>query len=112
MKHTFSATIGAAIVALSLTAATANATIFIGLQQDAGPIVTVATSPGFAVFTGAFGQFENVVVSGFGQPSTVLPTLLQTGSVQVNNSGTPDAGVLRIYVTSTGNTAPTGLVDF
>ena len=47
------------------------------MQQDAGPIVTVTSSPGSASFFGTFGQFEQVSVTAFGQPTTVLPTLLQ-----------------------------------
>ncbi len=102
----------ATAVALGLAASAANATIIIGLQQDAGPIVTVASNPGFAFFSGAFGQFEGVSVAAFGQPSTVLPLLLQGGAVVTNNAGTANAGTLKVYVTSTGNTAPLGPAEF
>jgi hypothetical protein len=99
--------------ALSFAAAAANATIFIGLQQDAGPIVTVASNPGgFAIFGGAFGQFESVGVAGFGQPAVIPPLLLQGGVGVSNNAGAPNAGTLTAYITSTGNTSMVGIVDF
>ncbi|MGE3784867.1 MAG: PEP-CTERM sorting domain-containing protein [Alphaproteobacteria bacterium] len=104
---------GGVVAALSLAIPMANAALFIGLQQDAGPITTVASNAGgVAVFNGSFGEFETVVVSGTGQPAALPPTLLQ-GTVSVNNSaGAPDAGTLKIYITSTGNTSMVGLVDF
>ena len=42
----------AGMAALTLAASAAHATSFIGLQQDAGPIVTVTSSPGSASFSG------------------------------------------------------------
>lgn len=98
---------------LSLATSAANATLFIGLQQDVSPIATVASSPiGASFFSGAFGNFEGIFAGAFGQPSTVLPTLIQ-GSVGVtNNAGAPDGGTLSIYVTSTGNAAPLGALNF
>ncbi len=108
--------LGLAVTAvLSVTTSRADATLFIGLQQDAGPIVTVASAPTPAiplVFAGAFGNFEGVSVSGFGQPGTVLPIVLQTSTLEVNNAGPANAGTLTVYVTSTGNTAPVGSVEF
>jgi len=101
------------ITALSLAASAANATMFIGLQQDAGPIITVASNTsGSVVFSGAFGEFETLIVSGFGQPVTVLPLQLQSGNTVINNAGSPDAGMLTIYVTSTDNIAPLGALQF
>jgi len=115
MKRTLQVLGLAVSVVLSVAVSAADATLFIGLQQDAGPIVTVASGATPAiplVFAGAFGDFEGVSVSGFGQPGTVLPILLQTSTLEVNNAGPADAGTLTIYVTSTGNTAPLGSVDF
>ena len=113
MKRILSVLGLAATAALSLATSTANATVFIGLQQDADPIVEVASdASGFGMFGGSFGEFEEVSVAAFGRPTTVLPLLIQAGSVQVNNTGDPDAGTLTVYVTSTGNTTPLGLVDF
>jgi hypothetical protein len=115
MKRTLSLVSLAAGAALSLGLSAANATMFIGLQQDNGPIVTVASGNTLAiplVFAGSFGNFEGVSVSAFGQPGEVLPIILQTGTVEVNNAGAVNAGTLNIYVTSTGNTTPLGLVDF
>jgi len=102
-------------VVMSVAVSAADAGIFIGLQQDAGPIVTVASGATPAipvVFGGSFGEFEGVSVSGFGQPGTVLPILLQTSTLQANNAGSANAGTLTVYVTSTGNTAPLGSVQF
>jgi hypothetical protein len=98
---------------LSLAASSASATVYIGLQQDAGPIVTVASSAtGFGFFAGPFGEFEMVAVTGLGQPGTTLPIVLQTTALASNVSGNTNAGVLTVYVTSTGNTAPLGAVSF
>lgn len=95
-----------------ILAATANATVYIGLQQDAGPIVTVASdASGFASFSGAFGQFERVAVIASGQPEIDLPHVLQVTTSQNNRTGSANAGSLSIYVTSTGNT-PLGVVGF
>jgi len=104
-----------AAATLSLAAPVANATVFIGLQQNAGPITTVAIGSTLALpltFAGAFGNFEGVSVSGIGEPGVTPPLLLQTGTLVNNNAGAPNAGTLTIYVTSTGNTTPLGLTDF
>jgi hypothetical protein len=100
------------MAALTLAASAAHATSFIGLQQDAGPIVTVTSSPGSASFFGTFGQFEQVSVTAFGQPTTVLPTLLQGSGSVTNNGGAANAGMLTMYITSTGYTAPLGSLQF
>ena len=102
----------AASAALSLTASVANATVFIGLQQDAGPVVTVNSGPGFTFFAGSFGEFEAIGIAAFGQPSTPLPLVLQGGAGVTNNAGSADAGTLTVYISSTGNTAPLHLVQF
>ena len=99
--------------ALSLAAPRADATVYIGLQQDAGPVVTVASNAaGFAFYSGAFGNFELVSVFGMGQPVTPFPLFLQDSAGAINNAGSANAGTLTIYVTSTGNTGPLGLVPF
>jgi PEP-CTERM motif len=102
-----------AVVAAALSfAASANADVYIGLQQDAGPIVTVAAdASGFVNYSGAFGQFERVGVLASGQPEIDLPHVLQVTTSQNNRTGASDAGTLTIYVTSTGNT-PLGVVGF
>jgi hypothetical protein len=113
MKRGFSALAGGIAGALYLAVSPANATVFIGLQQDAGPIVTVASNAlGFAIFGGAFGEFESVAVSGFGQPAVLPPLVLQAGAGVSNNAGNPNAGTLTVYITSTGNTSMIGPVDF
>jgi hypothetical protein len=111
MNRTLSALAVAAIAVVSLAASAANATVFIGLQQDAGPIVTVNSGPGLAFNIGPFGQFEGVSAGVFGQPGTFPPLLLQGGASVTNNAG-GDAGTLKIYFTSTGNTAPVGPAAF
>jgi hypothetical protein len=112
MKRTLQLLGLAAGAVLSLAVSPANATLFIGLQQDAGPIVTVASASSFALFSGSFGEFEAVSVIGLGQPTTVLPILLQTNTVEANSAGAADAGTLTVYATSTDNTAPLGSVQF
>jgi hypothetical protein len=92
-------------VALLLASSAANADVFIGLQQDAGPIVTVdADAGGFGFFVGSFGEFESLLTLGLGLPTTGLPLLLQSSAFVTNSTGDPDAGTLSIYVTSTDNT--------
>ena len=113
MKRKFSLLGVAAAAALSLAAQAANADVFIGLQQDAGPIVTVDSSAaGLAFFVGSFGEFEDVGIVGLGQPTAVSPLLLQSVATVSNGEGSADAGTLTIYVTSTGNTDPVGLTGF
>lgn len=117
MNHKLPVVMVAASAVLSLAASAANATVFIGLQQDAGPIVTVqSNSGGFAFFSGPFGEFESVGVVGFGQPAVLPPNLLQGGAAAsntvANSAGNPDAGTLTIYISSTDNTTPLGTVKF
>jgi len=114
MKHRLSLPALAAAATLGLVAS-AHATVSIGLQQDAGPIFTVASGSTTALplsFGGSFGNFEGVAVSGIGEPGITPPLLLQTATLANNNAGAANAGKLTIYVTSTGNTAPLGLTDF
>ncbi len=114
MNRGFSLLAVAASAALSLAASVANATVFIGLQQDGSPNppATVASGPGIASFVGSFGEFESVSLSAFGQPATPLPLVLQAQANVLNNAGDADAGTLTVYFTSTGNTAPLDLVQF
>jgi hypothetical protein len=103
------------ISAILSCVAPANAAIFIGLQQDANPIVAavpVTSGPGFAVVAQPFGNFELVLANAVGQPSSSLPILLQSTALAANIVGPNNAGTLTIYITSTGNTAPLGSVDF
>jgi len=110
MNRTLSVLAGAAAAALSLAAPAANAGIYIGLQQDAGPIVTVVSNgPGLGIFAGPFGEFELTVDVGIGDPVVPPPLLLQSVVSVTNSSGSPNAGTLRIYVTSTGNINPVGI---
>jgi len=115
IKYRFSLPTLAAAAMLSLAVPTADAAVIIGLQQDAGLITTVvpiASGPGFEVTVGPFGQFEQITVTAFGEPLLTPPPLL-IGTVTVaNNAGSVNAGTLRVYVTSTGNTAPIGSVQF
>jgi hypothetical protein len=115
MKRVFSALGAAAVGALCLATSAAHATVFIGLQQNANPIVTVASGATTSLqltFSGVFGQFEGVSVTALGQPGATPPLLLQASALANNNAGAANAGTLTIYVTSTGNTQPLGLVDF
>jgi hypothetical protein len=94
---------------LSVVSPIANATVFIALQQDDGPVTTISSNAsGFATFSGAFGEFESVAFSAIGQPASILPLLLQSTSSVQNAAGIANAGTLSVYVTSTGNTGPLG----
>jgi PEP-CTERM motif len=105
---------GAAVLGLG---ASANATVFIGLQQDAGPIIPVASAASGAatVSNSVFSKFESVTVSVTGQPIEPFPALLDSFVIVVNNAkngGVADAGTLTVYVTSTGNTGAFGALGF
>src|SRR5690242_7194335 len=92
-------TLAAAAMA-SLAASTADAAIFIGLQQDAGSIVTavpISSGPGFAVDVAPFGEFEQITVTGFGEPLLVPPPLLIGTVTAANNAGSANAGTLTVY---------------
>ncbi len=107
MRHRLSLLALATSTALSVAPSVADASLFIGLQQDAGPIVTVASNTaGFGAFSGSFGEFDALAVSGFGQPTTLPPLQLQSASTVINNAGAADAGTLTIYVTATNNIGP------
>src|SRR5689334_22935839 len=114
VKHRLSLPALAAVAVLGLTAA-ANATVFIGLQQDAGAPVVVHSGPSNSIeaFAGSFGNFETMVVTGFGhgQPGNPLPQLLSSTINVSNNAGAANAGTLKVYVVSTGNT-PAGAIGF
>jgi hypothetical protein len=108
-KHRLSLPALAAAAVLAL-APFANATVFIGLQQDAGPIFPAASNAlGVSVFAGPYGEFETVVVAASGQPAVLSPLLLQGTVLVTNIAGAPDAGTLKVYITSTGNTSPDGI---
>ena len=53
-----------------------------------------------------------VALSGFGQPLLSPPNLIIDTATVANSTGSANAGTLKIYVTSTGNTALTGSVKF
>ena len=100
---------GAAAAGLVLAASAAHATVFIGLQTGV-PIVDKASGASAAAFTGSFGNFGAVMITGFGQPDEPVPHLLD--STALVSSAAANPGTLKIYVTSTGNTAPLGMVPF
>ena len=101
------------------TVNSASADIAIGLQEDAGPIFTVATNPNppnAAVFAGSFGPLLagtdfQVLATGVGSPPLTLPALLNSSLNVVANAG----GVgktLNVYVTQTNNLLPPGSNNF
>jgi hypothetical protein len=97
--------------ALLFASSAASAILWIGLQHNAGPLVTVGSGVGSANFAAAFGEFETVFVIGRA-PGVVPPLLLQADAIEANNTGGANAGTLTIYMTSTGNTAPLGALEF
>lgn len=89
----------AAAVALTTAAATsANAAIYIALQENNGAIVTVASGATVAAYGGIsglpFGTFETNIVSG---QFVFDPTVLSSGSVDISRVGTT-AATLDVYV--------------
>jgi len=114
MKPHLSLSAVALAATLGFAAPTANATVFIGLQVGVGPIFTVASDgSGIASITnfdtlGLGGTFNSVTVSVVGQPIEPLPAVLDSTAI----AAATGAGTLSIYVTSTGNNAATGVLDF
>src|SRR4051812_34769652 len=113
MKRTLSVLAVTAAAGGGLSASAANAAIFIGLQQDAGPIVTVVSNgPGLGLYAAPFGEFELNVSVGIGEPVSPPPLLLQSVVSVTNSAGAANAGTLHVYVTSTNNVSPVGLTGF
>ncbi len=97
-----------AVLALVFVSGAYADTISIGLQEGGG-ITTVASGPSPQSFTGSFGTFSQVSVSGVGTFSLNLPSL---GSQTIDVASSGIAGTLNVWVTDTGITSPTGLTAF
>jgi hypothetical protein len=96
----------AAAAALSLTAfaGSADAAIFIGLQQagvNGGAITTVASGGFAAVYAAAYGSFELELLTG---TEGVAPGILGTTTNDTNSVG--GSGAIDIYVTRNDITGP------
>jgi len=93
------------IASAFLWASSANsATLTIGLATGAAaPVAVAGPSVGFVNFTSAtpFGVFTFNDVSASGRPTTPLPDILGSTSLNIASAG---PGTLRVYVTSQGNT--------
>ena len=100
--------LGAAVLVVAASAA--DATVYIGLQHDAGPINNGPSGASTAVFAGSIGNFGVVAVSGLGQPGEPFPQLLDATALVSSSAANP--GTLTIYVTSTDNTTPLGTFEF
>lgn len=104
----------AAVGVPMLWSAGANASLIsIGLQEagyNSGLISNMVTDggSGFAVFGGSYGTFNFNSITATGAPLTAQGTLATT-SVQTSSS---QAGVITVYITEQGLTAPTGLTSF
>jgi hypothetical protein len=114
MKN-YSALAALAVAAILGTAASAQATIFIGLKQNAGALKQVASGASSVIYSAAHpaaaNQFESIQVIASSPPTIGLPNLLQTSASISNSAGAANAGTLKIYITSTGNTIPLGNLD-
>lgn len=108
MKKFLMAAAGTA--ALVLAASSANAAVFIGLQQigvNGGAITTLASGATAAqIFQQSYGTFE---LNDVNASTGVAPTLLQSTST---NTSTGTAGTLDIYITRTDITGPTPAFGF
>jgi hypothetical protein len=101
----------AGVASALLWGSTANAvTVSIGLQGT-GAIVPVASGTGIASYTNpaGFESFSSIQVNGAGSPPLTGTDLLNSNTLDVSASA---ASSLKIYVTSQGNTSPTGLTTF
>ena len=107
MKSTFLSAVAIATLALLSTSIARADTISIGLQEagvNGGALTTVATGPGSASFSGAYGTFTLNNTSGTGSPFLPQPEL-DSGTV---NASSAAAGTLWVEVTETGLTGPLG----
>ena len=95
-------TLAAATVVLAFGAGAANAAVVIGLQENGGAITNTGVS---SLTAFSFGTFT-VDASG-----TAITTPFGLDS-QTLDTSTSTAGVLSVYVTETGITAPIGTVSF
>jgi hypothetical protein len=100
-------------------AASANATVYVQLQHNASAPVSGGSS-GTGLLQQSYAgsligsNVKTISVTAYGQPEIDVPPVLHV-DIGVNNTkttGSPNAGVLKIYVSSTGNTASSGLVEF
>jgi hypothetical protein len=92
----FAAT-AAAVLTFSAAAASADAAVYLGFEQNGGGITTVDVDASAVVFAGGFGNFELNIASG---TDGVYPQLLGSQLQTANRAG-GDAGVLDVYVTVT-----------
>jgi len=95
-----------AVLALVFVSGAYADTISIGLQEGGG-ISTVASGTTTASFSGSFGTFSLVNVSGTGTFSLNLPDF-GSSTFQVSGSG----GTLDVWISDQGITSPTGLTAF
>ena len=115
MKKQVVASLGAsAAFALVLVGSPASAdTVTIGLQEtgtNGGAITTEATGSGSAMISNiAYGTFSSVSVDGTGNPPLVGNAVLLSNTINTSTTGT---GTLNIFVTTQGNTSPTGAINF
>ncbi len=95
-----------------LWASPAQATLIsIGLEENGGPISTVATDggTGTVAFSGAFGTYTADNISVSGAPAIAQPQLL-TNSLNIGAGA--GSNVLTVYVTEQGLSSPTGVSSF
>src|SRR5262245_45202428 len=115
MKSTYLAALAGTGLVVSLVTAPANAStiVSISISQDGGPATIVTGAPDLPVsFLAPFGSFSSVSVTGTGNPPLDLPSLLNTGTLDVQQGSSGVGHILDIIITSTGNTAPIGTNTF
>ena len=90
-------------IALAMSAASAQAAVFIAFDTGGGPVQVFTDADGaFFYNTTNVGGFENVAILG---DTGAFPALLHTQQVNVNSSGTGGAS-LTVYVTHTDISGP------
>lgn len=92
-------------VATCLSIGTARADIFIGLQEvgvNGGAVTEVDTGSTSASFSGTYGNFSPVIVSG---ENLASPGLLESNAL-ITTSSPPVGATLNVFVTRTGLTGP------
>jgi hypothetical protein len=104
----FLKTAALAVAALAIGVPAANAqTISLGVQQDGGGITNLGSGVGTFSYNNSFGAFSTVNISATGLPILVLPSILNSNSLDVTSAAT-GPHTLKVYVTSSGISSPTG----
>jgi hypothetical protein len=96
---------------LCVSAASAATTVEIGLGSSPTSLASGSGSTVSYSSTSVTG-YSSVSVSGTGNPPLTLPNILDTTNIDVATSGLNAGGLLDVWITEIGLTAPLGTVGF